>query len=324
MSKLRLSVMVVGPFLILVSSLGLTRWARSDAPQVTSSNIVVRGQSPATVTFAATKRTTTADPKSLDRACATAAKELQTNLGTGCAVIVHPPFVVGGDMSQAKLEKWYAQTISPAATAMASSYFRRTPDRPITVLLFGSQQTYDAYAEKLFGDKGISVYGYYKPRERTLVMNIATGGGTLVHELTHALIDFDFPDVPDWFNEGLASLHEQCRFREGPGGPWIEGLENWRLPALQQAVRRKQLRTLSSLIQSDDFRGQDVGINYAQARYFCMYLQRKQLLAEYFKRFHAGAKQDPRGYQTVMEVLPDRSWSELDREFNAWVLTLAY
>ena len=74
------------------------------------------------------------------------------------------------------------------------------------------------------------------------MLNLGTGTGTLLHELTHALADFDVPDMPDWLNEGLASLHEQCRFRNDEQGPWIEGLVNWRLDALQAVVRQSRLR----------------------------------------------------------------------------------
>ncbi len=84
------------------------------------------------------------------------------------------------------------------------------------MLVFNGEESYNRYCNALFGDSGISVYGYYKPQLRTLALNLATGGGTLTHELTHALVDFDFPEVPAWFNEGLASLHEQCRFRSDP------------------------------------------------------------------------------------------------------------
>ena len=95
------------------------------------------------------------------------------------------------------------------------------------------------------------MYGYYKPQQRTLVMNISTGGGTLVHELTHALIDFDFPLVPDWFNEGLASLHEACHIL--PDESRIEGLTNWRLPGLQQAVAERRLPSLERSGESAGF-----------------------------------------------------------------------
>ena len=74
---------------------------------------------------------------------------------------------------------------------------------------------------KLFDEEPSTPYGYFVPRERRMVMNIRTGGGTLVHEMVHALMKPDFPDVPTWFDEGLASLLEQCRFR--PDGT-LEGL----------------------------------------------------------------------------------------------------
>lgn len=325
MSKLRLAVLFVGPLIILISSFAFTRWAKSDAAEAPAqSNLVVRGQGGGPLRLAAAKKPLNARATSIEQRCAVTAADLQKKLGSACAVIVRPPFVIAGDLTQRKLDVWHKQTIAPAAAALANCYFRRAPDHPITVLLFGSERTYDEYARKVFGDEGISVYGYYKPRERTLVMNIATGGGTLVHELTHALMAFDFPEVPDWFNEGLASLHEQCRFREGNDGPWIEGLENWRLAGLQEAIRRKQLRSLEDLIKSDDFRGRDEGRNYAQARYFCLYLQRKGLLREYFRRFQDGHKSDPKGLHAVAGVLPEQSWEELNSQFNAWVMTLKY
>jgi hypothetical protein len=227
-------------------------------------------------------------------------------------------------MSDDELQRWYKQTIGPAAEAMANTYFTSPPTQPITVLLFGTEESYNRYAHDLFRDNGISVYGYYKPHLRTLVMNISTGGGTLVHELTHALMDFDFPSVPDWFNEGLASLHEQCAFRSGPDGPWIEGLVNWRLSGLQNTIRKKRLRSLQTLIEANDFRGDLEGTNYAQARYFCLYLQRKGLLRDFYKKFRAASDRDTLGLKTAGDLFPDQTWQELDAEFQAWVMTLKY
>lgn len=262
---------------------------------------------------------TAAEP-TLEEQCAATAQKLRKSLDANAPIIVRAPFVISGNLSKKDLEDWHARTLAPAMEAMLASYFDRQPDQPITVLLYDSADIYDAEAKRLFGDEKLSPYGYYKPARRTLVMNIATGGGTLVHELTHALIDFDFPDVPDWFNEGLASLHEQCRFRADGSG--IDGLENWRLPALQDAIREGELRSLESLIHDDDFRGRGMGLNYAQARYFCLYLQRLDLLEDYYEAFRDNQEQDPTGELAVRKVLPEKSWAELDRAFQAWVLKL--
>ena len=151
-------------------------------------------------------------------------------------------------------------------------------------------------------------------------MNIGTGGGTLVHELTHALIDFDFPQVPHWFNEGLASLHEQCRFLPDDRG--IEGLVNWRLPGLQEAIRQGRLGTLEEMMTRDDFRGTLVGLNYAQARYCCLYLQSRGQLEEFYRRFRAAHEQDRSGTATLRDLLGEPAWKTLDRDYQAWVAEL--
>ncbi len=252
--------------------------------------------------------------------CNETARRLKEKIGDDCPVVVRAPFVISGDLTEAELLGWHRRTIGPAARAMAASYFRVPPNRPITVLLFSGKQPYDHYAEQLFGDRDVSIYGYYKPSPRTLVMNIGTGGGTLVHELTHALVDFDFPNIPDWFNEGLASLHEQCRFR--PDGSGIDGLENWRLPALQKAIEAGRLRSLESLVRDDDFRGHGVALNYAQARYFCLYMQRKGLLRDFYRTFRDNRENDPLGSKAVAAVFADRSWKELDDDYRRFVMGL--
>jgi len=66
-----------------------------------------------------------------------------------------------------------------------------------------------------------------------------------VHEMTHALIEFDFPKVPCWFNEGFASLFEQC----STAGGKIRGLVNWRLPLLQRAIGDKSVLTWKKLCE---------------------------------------------------------------------------
>lgn len=123
-------------------------------------------------------------------------------LGDNCHAISRPPFVLAGDLSDEQLARWNHDTVAPAARAMKNCYFRVAPTAPITVLLFGNEASYNDQAARLFNERDISVYGYYKPERRTLVLNIATGGGTLVHELTHSLIDFDFPKAPTGSTKG--------------------------------------------------------------------------------------------------------------------------
>lgn len=313
MNRSRWLLLIVGPVPILFGSMVLTRWAKPGSKPPLASNDVLLGS-----LVAAPIGFPDRDP-GLEKQCDEVGQRVEQRLGPGFQVVIRAPFVLAGDLSEQQLKAWHHDTIGPAARALASAYFDRDPHQPITVLLFSNEQTYYAQAQRLFGDEHVSVYGYYKPRHRTLVMNISTGGGTLVHELTHALVDFDFPEVPEWFNEGLASLHEQCRFR--PDGSGLDGLVNWRLPILQQALEQDRLAPLDELIQADEFRGPDEAVHYAQARYVCLYLQEKGLLEDYFRRFRAARRSDPRGLRTLQSVLGDRPWDEIDAEFRAWVGT---
>ena len=251
--------------------------------------------------------------------CLTETVGLRAKLTDAFNVTVHPPFVVIGNLPPDKLGRYARGSVVRPAKAMWASYFRRRPDKVITVLLFADQRTYRLWADKLYGDRAVPHFGYYKPDKRTLVMNIATGTGTLVHELTHALIVYDFPTVPAWFNEGLASLHEQCVVGERK----ITGLTNWRLPGLQDAIRAGKLRPLRELVTKRDFYGGMQGINYAQARYFVMYMQHRGVLGEFYARFR-GRRDAKKADVEAVEHVFARKIDEVEADFIRWVKTLRF
>ena len=239
-------------------------------------------------------------------------------MGDGCHSIVRTPLVLAGDLTDEQLQQWWRETIAPAARAMAKDYFATPPNEPVTILLLSTEASYRRHAKTIFGDENVSRFGYYRPHLRTLVVNAAAGRGAALHELTHALAAFDFPEIPDWLGEGLASLHEDGRLREDGSG--IDGQFNWRLPILQRAIREHRLRPVESLICRDDFRTTDQRLNYAQARYFCLYLQRRGVLADLYRRIRADRRVDPTGGQAVLRACGNCTWEELDAAFREFAM----
>ena len=229
------------------------------------------------------------------------------------------PFVIAGNGSAEKIERYRDGTILAASRALHATYFDKQPAEPVLILLFESAGPYKRLAKKWFDDDEVPHFGFYRRREKVMLMNIQTGTGTLVHELVHALIEPDFPKVPDWFNEGFASLYEQCAI-EGDG---IRGLVNWRLPPLKQAVKGDTLRPLKELIEDPKFYDPEhVGMNYAQSRYLMLYLQRKGLLKKYYRAFRENVDDDPTGLETLKEVIGRKTLEQFEEEWRKWVLTL--
>lgn len=231
------------------------------------------------------------------------------------------PFLIAGDGSAAKLGRYRDGTVLAAQRALRATYFDKPLPEPVLILLFERAEPYKRLSKKWFGDDDVPHFGFFRRADHVMLMNVGTGTGTLVHEMVHALMSPDFPDVPDWFNEGLASLYEQCSL----DGDRITGHENWRLPDLQVAIRKDKLRPLTELIEDPKFYAEDqVGMNYAQARYLMMYLQDKGLLKDYYKRCRDGVKDDPTGLKTLKQVLKTDDLTGFEKTWRKWVLSLRF
>lgn len=235
--------------------------------------------------------------------------------------VVAPPFVIAGNGGADRLRSYRDRTILAATRCLQKQFFEKKPTEPVLILLFETQGPYKRLAKKWVGDDDVPYYGYFR-HDNVMLMNVGTGTGTLVHELTHALIKPDFPNVPSWFNEGLASLYEQCSL--GPDDT-IKGHENWRLPALQKTIKADKLRPLAELIADPKFYDKDqVGTNYAQARYLMFYLQQKGLLRQYYSSFRDSLNDDPTGLESLKKVIAPQSLDDFEKQWRAWVLTLQF
>jgi hypothetical protein len=236
-------------------------------------------------------------------------------------VRIEDPFVVVGDGTMDQLER-SSRTVRWAADMLEQDFFAKRPQKIIDIYLFRTAATYEAHTAKLTGEEPGTPYGFYSPRHGAMFMNIATGGGTLVHEIVHPYVEADFPDAPPWLNEGLGSLFEQSSERDGH----IVGLTNWRLAGLQRAIDRGGVPAFSVLTSQNgaQFYGDASGTNYAQSRYLMYYLQERGLLRQFYRTFRANRARDPSGYKTLTAILGERDMDGFKRRWERFVSGLRF
>lgn len=237
-------------------------------------------------------------------------------------IVIQKPFVVVGDEDLATVEQRATRTVGWAAKKLKSVYFTEDPIHILDVWLFKDEESYNKNAVELFGRKPTTPFGYYSSTNRSLVMNISTGGGTLVHEIVHPFMESNFEDCPSWFNEGLASLYEQCREKNGK----IWGSTNWRLRGLQLAIEDDRVPSFNELCSTttDEFYNEDPGTNYSQARYLCYYLQEQGKLVEYYKTFRDNVDSDPTGIKTLRKVLGTDDLEQFQKDWQKYVMRLRF
>lgn len=234
------------------------------------------------------------------------------------------PFIVVADGGEAALERGTG-TVRWASDKLEADFFAKRPDKILPVFLFQGADSYNRGVAALTGDDPGTPYGFYSRAHGGLFMNIATGGGTLVHEIVHPYVEADFANAPAWLNEGLGSLFEQSAERDGH----IVGLTNWRLAGLQKAIAGGGVPSFDKLTHLSDteFYGDDSGLNYAAARYLLYYLQERGKLRDLYRDFRAAAADDPSGYQTLRETLAtlgEHDMTAFETKWRRYVAALSF
>jgi len=251
--------------------------------------------------------------------------DIELRVPDGFTIVAQEPFVVIGNEAPDVVKRRASETVQWFVEHIRQMYFPRDPDVIYDIWLFRDDESYRRYSRELFSTVPDTPFGFFSPRGEALVMNIETGGGTLCHEIVHAMMPVNFPGCPVWFNEGLASLYEQCEQREGH----LVGLTNWRLKGLQQNIQAQLLLPFEKLMQADNeqFYNERKGDHYAQARYLCYYLQEKQLLVKFYQAFRNNVGNDPAGYETLKSILGIQSENkmvEFQRDWEKWVMGLRF
>jgi len=246
---------------------------------------------------------------------------IQTKLSSDqFSIVIQSPFVVVGDEPENVVRERSNDTVKWAVDRLKQSFFTRDPNEILEIWLFKDDESYRKHTRLMFGDAPSTPYGYYSRTHKALIMNIGTGGGTLVHEIVHPFIEANFPACPPWFNEGLGSLYEQC----GEVSGHIHGYTNWRLPGLQRAIREDRVPSFKALMEMDSraFYNDSSGVNYAQSRYLCYYLQEKGLLVKFYKEFVNNQAADPSGFKSVQKVLGETDMDAFKSRWEKYVLGL--
>jgi hypothetical protein len=245
--------------------------------------------------------------------------EIRKELGPDASVdLVEDLFFVASNDTARSHERCKG-TVAWVYRHLSRDFFSRKPGKPIRVFLFRDKKTYEEYCKATYSKPPSTPFGFYMSHERKMVMNISTGLGTLAHGMVHPLVAEDFPSIPSWFNEGFASLYEQS----GERGGKMVGYVNWRLRGLQKALREGKAVPFRDLLKTsaEQFYGDDRGVNYATARYLCLYLQETGKLVEFYKAFRAAVDEDPTGAATL-EKTAGRKIEDLDKVWQEWVLRL--
>jgi hypothetical protein len=240
----------------------------------------------------------------------------------GFTVMIEPPFVVIGNGPREHVAHWAEGTVRWTVRMLKQDFFTRDPARILDVWAIEGKTTYHDLAFDLVGYYPTTPYGFYSDEHGALIMNINTGGGTLVHEIVHPFIEANFPACPSWFNEGLGSLYEQSDERDGH----IIGKTNWRLGGLQDAIRRGALPSFRDLTRTTqgEFYNADRGSNYAQSRYLLYWLQEHALLVRYYREFIDTAAADATGYDALVRVLGEKDMAAFQKRWEKDVLALRF
>jgi len=199
----------------------------------------------------------------------------------------------------------------------------------VPVLLAGGDLTdkgykqFSSYADSIHFRPAYGRTGYFNAPDNSIMFWAASGTGTLQHEEAHVIMRTDFPAIPYWLNEGIASLFEQSSNYHIEGHQRIEPKPNWRGTWIKK-FKEKFNRHISvyEIIESRDYSQKSVRTIYnAYARYFCYFLYQNGILGPIYR----GLRDDTASMQSadrqlqLIERIAQKDRDILQRNWQAWL-----
>ena len=207
------------------------------------------------------------------------------------------------------------------------------PPSYLTIYLQPDIASLKRTADRIHGlDVSMSALGYaYQDDLSTVAFVRGTQSGTLLHELFHLLVRRSFGDIPQWLDEGMASLYEVSTYN----AERQLGLPNWRSRVLRNGLEfsPKLANVIASPWFGFDMTGPDatpgfvapverMAINLATARYFALYLQEKGKLADVYRAFRArdpGGADDPALEAQAIVAAQMGPLDQLQTDYDKWI-----
>ncbi|HEY3251918.1 MAG TPA: hypothetical protein VGK25_12475 [Ignavibacteria bacterium] len=232
----------------------------------------------------------------------------------GFSVTRYKYFVIFSELEDNLTRSLIVSDIKNTINAMMNHYVDKIPENITPIIFFEDYKRYKKFALSNYDipEHDLSPYGFYKISKNVIVIKYVSWKGSTAHEVTHRFLRSDFSEIPSWFDEGFASLHERASYKNGI----LKGEFSWRIAAIRRAFENKTYTGLRTLMEANDneFYGTRTTFYYAQARYLLMYLQEKDLLRQYYELFRETYKMDETGITQLEKVL-DKPLSEIDDEY---------
>jgi hypothetical protein len=214
------------------------------------------------------------------------------------------------------------------------------PKMYMTVYLFPDIQALRQWALTFHGlDASPATLGYALENDISVLAMVSstTGIGTLLHEVFHIVVRGSYSSIPQWLDEGIASLYETSTAVPG----YYFGEPNWRSPVFREFSHVLTQIRLADVITAPWFsdeqnvhaalgerewsEGEQAYI-LAYARMFMLYLQEKGTLIEVFDAFRKRkppAMYIPAKTQAIqlLETSMKMAVHAIEADFHKWAPT---
>lgn len=233
------------------------------------------------------------------------AVELTEELAPGFTVTPYQRFILASNSGHSpQLLDKMALYLERYLEFLNNEYDVSLPDSFVTVYMVPSSYDLAKLAEKLHGLKiGRATFGYSFRDDMSVLVAIPADFliGTIMHEFFHLATRSHFGDIPQWLDEGVASLYEVSKFE----GDKVLGIPNWRGrvlrelmagdPAVRPTIRQMVTSSwfafeqyeMAKELQEEHYGesppARQMAAMLATARYFTLYLQETDKLTPIYR-----------------------------------------